>query len=287
MSTPTPKLVLDCRASVGEGPLWHKQTQTVWFTDILGKSITQFDPRTGKHTHFDRPGCVGGFTFEADGSAILLEEQNVIHRANDGKTRVLCKITEGNPERFNDCIADPEGRIYVGASSSKGEGALIRIERGGKATVMVDGVSIGNGMGFTSDLKKFYFTDSRPQNIYVFDYDRKTGNLGNRRVFAHIKEKDELPDGMTVDAEDHVWSAIWGGFGLIRFRPDGSVERRLRFPAKQTSCVTFGGPDLTDMYITSACHSLDDLPSDQRGGGLFHLNVGIRGRPEFPSRLVS
>jgi D-xylonolactonase len=289
MKTSPIRLVADCDALVGEGPLWHTPSNTLWFTDIEGRRLLRYNPATDKwDTVRTSQGRVGGFTFERDGSAILFEEQQIIHRANDGQERVLCEIREGNRERFNDVKTDPEGRVFVGTMGvEKNDGALIRVERGGKYEVLMAGVGIGNGPCFSKDGKRFYFADSKARKIYLFDYDRKTGKVSNRRVFAEVPEEEGVPDGATVDAEDHLWSTRWGSFQAVRFRPDGTVERRVKFPAKQISSITFGGPDSTDMYVTSACYGLQDLPQPQRGGGLFHLNLGIKGIPEPVSRLIS
>src|ERR1051326_1504024 len=139
MSTSPLKLVADCHAECGEGPLWHVQSRTLIFTDIVGCRMLRYDPATKKcETFRTSKGRVGGFTFEPDGSMILFEEQQVIHRANDGKERILWTVPQGNPDRFNDQIADPEGRVYVGTMGlEKHDGALIRIDPGGKASVLM------------------------------------------------------------------------------------------------------------------------------------------------------
>ncbi|MBI4027303.1 MAG: SMP-30/gluconolactonase/LRE family protein [Verrucomicrobia bacterium] len=288
MNLSSPRLVADCNANLGEGPLWHAPSQTVHFTDIEGRRIIRYNPATDQHdVVLKRKGRVSGFTFERDGSMILFEEQLVIHRSNDGAERVLCEIKEGNHERFNDVKTDPEGRVYVGTMGiANGDGALIRVERGGKYAILMEGVRCGNGPAFSKDKKRFYFTDSVAQKIYVFDYDRKSGNLSNRRLFVDVPGEEGFPDGTTVDAKDHVWTARWGGHMLVRYRPDGSVERRIKFPARQVSSLTFGGPDCTDIYVTTAGQGLDKMPPPERGGALYHLNLGIRGIPEPASRLA-
>lgn len=287
MTQTKPRLILDCRANVGEGPLWHAPTQRLWFTDIEGRGLHWVDPATGAHDRIARKGRVGGFTFERDGSMILFEEQDVIHRALDGRERRLATVTDGNPERFNDVKADPEGRVFVGTMGTKnGGGSLLRFDRGDQHTLLMEDVWCGNGPCFSPDQKRFYFSDSMQQKIYVFDYDRHIGHVRNRRLFVDVPKEEGLPDGATVDSEDHLWSTRWGGFQAVRYRPDGSVERRIKFPARQVSSITFGGPDYTDIYFTSASHGLDKAADDERGGGVFHLNLGIKGIPEPASRLV-
>jgi len=290
MKTSEPRLVVDCAAQVGEGPLWHPWSETVYFTDIEGRRLLRYDPKTCRHEVVRKSkGRVGGFTFELDGSMILFEEQRVIHRDRKGEERVLTEIKEGNPERFNDVKTDPEGRVFVGTVGfQKGDGALIRVDRGGKYQVLLEKVTCGNGPAFSNDLKRFFFTDTFTNNIFVFDYDRESGDIRNRKIFATADPRKEgYPDGCTVDTEDHVWSARWQGSQIVRYRPDGSVERRVRLPSHQITSLTFGGPDCTDIYATSASWQLDPSRGAEAVGGLYHFNLGIKGRPEFPSRLVS
>ena len=148
-------------------------------------------------------------------------------------------------------------------------------------------------MGFTPDLRGMYFTDSPARTIYYFDYERKTGNLSNRRTFAEIPVNEGLPDGMTVDAEGYVWTALWFGGRVKRYAPDGSLDREILLPVNQISSITFGGADLTDIYITSTSSTTADLlrhPSCEavgaRGGGLYRARApGICGTVPFRSRI--
>ena len=241
--------------------------------------------------------CIAGRGLRAasplqqDGSLLLFQDGRIAILALDGTLReVACGACPGN-ERFNDVIADPEGRVFAGAMG--GNGRLLRFDPDGTITEMFDGLGIPNGMGFTPDLRGMYFTDSTPRKIYYFDYDRKTGNLSNRRTFAEIPVDEGVPDGMAVDAAGYVWTAIWYGGRLKRYAPDGRLDREVFLPAKQTSAVAFGGPDLTEMYITSAAIAVPDplQPpaydlSAARGGGLYHLRIpGISGKLPFRSRL--
>jgi D-xylonolactonase len=194
-------------------------------------------------------------------------------------------------------IADPEGRVFAGTMG--GNGRLLRFDTDGRATEMFDGVGIANGMGFTLDLRGMYFTDSIARRIFYFDYDRATGNLTNRRIFAEIPPEVGLPDGMTVDADGFVWSAIWYGGRLRRYAPDGRLDREVFFPATQTSSATFGGAALDEIYVTSAAKAEEDPYRPEgydvtawRGGGLYRMHAHgingdnvIKGRLPFRSRV--
>jgi D-xylonolactonase len=139
-------------------------------------------------------------------------------------------------------------------------------------------------MGFTPDLKSLYYTDSGTREITLFDYDRATGALSNRRPFVQVPEGQGVPDGMTVDAEGHIWSARWDGSRLTRYAPDGREVHRVDFPVLKVSSVTFGGPSLTDMFVTTAGGRQKEKDGEH-AGALFHLNLGISGVPEFRSRI--
>jgi D-xylonolactonase len=163
-------------------------------------------------------------------------------------------------------------------------GRLYRLDPDGTLTQVLDAVDISNGMGFSPDLQHLYYTESRKRTITRFDYDRATGALSNRRIFVEIPPGEGVPDGLTVDADGNVWSARWGGSRLVRYTPDGKEDLRINVPAKNVSSVTFGGPDLTDIYVTTA--GGDDKTENGPGAGaLFHLNLGIQGRAEFFSRI--
>jgi len=149
------------------------------------------------------------------------------------------------------------------------------------------GIGISNGLDFSRGEKRLYYTDSEARRIYVFDYDRRTGAIANQRVFADESGKEEMPDGMTLDADGNVWSASWNGWSIVRYGPDGRETQRIKFPAKKITSVIFGGPNLATMYVTSASprqSEAEDNGSD--AGKVFTLQIpGVRGLPEFYSRI--
>jgi D-xylono/L-arabinono-1,4-lactonase len=280
---------LDCE--VGENPLWHPDAETLFFLDITKGMVHSYHPATGNSSVAARTRTTGGFTLQHDGSLLLFQDGRLAVLTRNGVLReVASGLCPGN-DRFNDVIADPEGRVFAGAMG--GNGKLLRFDPDGSVTEMCDGVGIPNGMGFTPNLRGMYFTDSLPGKIYYFDYDRKTGNLSNRRIFAEVPREEGLPDGMTVDGEGYVWTALWFGGRLKRYAPDGHLDREVFLPVKQTSAATFGGAELTDMYVTSAAIvSGPELrpplfdSSAPRGGGLYRLRLaGIKGSASFRSRL--
>ncbi len=281
------ELIADYACVTGEGPLWHPQEQKVYWTDIPTGRMFRYDPISGTHEQFYEGEIVGGFTIQEDGSLLLFMARGAIAVWRDGELRhVIDEIPEERESRFNDVIADPAGRVFCGTMPSKDHpGRLYRLDTDGTLTQVLDGIGCSNGMGFTLDRRQMYYTDSAKREIYLFDYHRDTGDITNQRLFVQTPEGEGVPDGMTVDSEGYVWSARWDGSCLVRYAPDGTEDRRVEFPAKKVSCVTFGGEDYTDMYVTTAGGNQKE-EDGAVAGALFRINLGIQGMAEFPSRVA-
>jgi sugar lactone lactonase YvrE len=188
-------------------------------------------------------------------------------------------------ERFNDGKADRAGRFWTGTLDRRLAspiGQLYRVEAGFQVVAVDRGFTIANGLGWSPDERTMYFTDTPARRIYRYDFDAAAGRVSNRRVFVEVAAGDGGPDGMTVDAEGHVWSAQFDRWCVNRYAPDGSLERSIRLPVQQPTSCAFGGPELATLYVTSARIDLDDraLGAQPLAGGVFALEPGVRGRPE-------
>jgi sugar lactone lactonase YvrE len=281
-----PELIADYECQTGEGPLWHTTEQRLYWCDIPAGRIFRYDPAIDRHEQCYQGDVVGGFTIQADGALLLFMARGAIKIWRDGQlTTVVDEIPDERDTRFNDVIADPAGRVFCGTMPSADRlGRLYRLDVDGALTRVLDGIGVSNGMGFTLDRRRMYYTDSPRREIYLFDYEQTTGEIRNQRVFVRTPEGEGTPDGMTVDAEGYVWSARWDGSCLVRYAPDGSEERRIAFPARKVSSVTFGGPDHTDVYVTTA-GGQNKAEEGEGAGALFRLRLGIVGLPEFRSRI--
>jgi len=230
-------------------------------------------------------------TLQEDGNILLFQDGRIsILRLDGTQHEVGTGYCPGN-DRFNDVIADGEGRVFAGTVGENGQ--LLLFERDGSVTKLLDGLGCPNGMGFTPDNKGMYLTDSVQRQIYLFDYDHKTGALANRRTFIDIPKEIGAPDGMTVDAEGFVWTSLWFGGRVRRYAPDGRLDKEVCLPVKQPSAIVFGGADLKNIYVTTASSTTADwmMPprfdiNATRGGGLYGFRIkGIEGRPLFRSRI--
>jgi D-xylono/L-arabinono-1,4-lactonase len=281
-----PKVVADCACGIGENPLWHPKEKAVYWCDVPAGRIFRYIPRTGKYEPVYEGEIVGGFTIQTDGSLLLFMAKGAIKIWRAGKlVSVLDGIDDERNSRFNDVIADPEGRVFCGTMATDSRpGRLYRLDPPAKLTLLREDIGCSNGLGFTPDLQGLYHTDTTARTIYLFDYDRKRGEICNRRIFVQVPDEEGLPDGLTVDSQGYVWSAQWDGSAIVRYTSGGKVDRRIAIPAKKVSSLTFGGEDLSEIYITSA-------RGEQRGreritdGALFSLHQEIVGVSEFLSNI--
>ena len=281
-----PELIADYLNHVGEGPLWHVTDRRLYWVDIPQGRIFWFDPETGEHAQFFQERVIGGFTIQQDGSLLLFMDRGSIAILREGElSYVVDEILEERDTRFNDVIADPRGSVFCGTMPTETQPAkLYRLDPEGSLTVVLDDIGLSNGLGFTLDRKQMYYTDSFARKIYIFDYDERTSEISNQRVFVETPDGQGIPDGMTVDAEGYVWSARADGSALFRYTPNGEQERAIPFPAKKVSSVTFGGADMDEIYVTT----IGGDNKDEEGpgaGALFRLTLGIKGVPDFYSRI--
>jgi D-xylono/L-arabinono-1,4-lactonase len=278
--------VANYQCKVGENPLWDEREGRLYWVDIETGRLFRVDHESGAHECFYRsPAMIGGFSFQADDSLLLFEVDRIGVLAKSGGYRVLAQGIDSNMERFNDVIADPEGRIFAGTIGKSAElGGLYRIDLDGRVTQLWAGTGCANGMGFTPDLRRFYWTDSTAQLVYVADYERASGALTNRREFCRVPIEEGIPDGLCVDRAGHVWTARWGGSSLLRLDGEGQVLERVAFPVSRVSSAAFGGPDLNVLYVTTAGGNA--LADDQAlDGTLYRFSVEVPGTSPFRSRI--
>lgn len=280
-----PEAVANYHCKVGENPLWDAREGRLYWTDIESGRLFRYEPASGAHECFYRDSqMIGGFTFQADGSLLLFREQELGVLAKDGSYRRIPAAPDPGRARFNDVIADPEGRVFAGTiGRSDDTGGLFRIDRDGQMVLLWRGTGCANGMGFTPDLRALYWTCSTTRRIYLADYQRETGALSNRRVFYQAPDVEGTPDGMAVDVQGRVWTARWGGSALLCLSPDAQLVERIEFPVSAISAVAFGGPELDVLYVTSAGGKVGDEAED---GTLYRVPAAVPGTAEFRSRVL-
>ena len=296
--TPVIQAVVEDNNVCGEGPIWDADGGRLIWTDIGSSQFFQLDPARGQRTVLGSGRRVAGIALHTAGGLVLAGAAGVHiwHEPNDSK----CVLVEhaGESLFFNDILADPEGRVYAGTLywGPKGmvkTGKLYLLDLDGSVQVVADGIEMSNGLGLSPDNRTLYYADTAVRRIYAFDVDPATGALSNKRTFVQVPGDEGIPDGLTVDADGFIWSAQWFGARVVRYDSEGKVERRIKMPVKQVSSVAFGGPDLTDLYVTTAAEyepsplappGFDDKAP--MGGSLYRIRLDIRGRAEYQARLT-
>jgi D-xylono/L-arabinono-1,4-lactonase len=277
---------------LGECPVWNEGQQRLYWSDILQGKIYRFDPATKEYQLFwQGEQKVGGFAFTKKGDMVICSDKGVyIMKNGKNHLELLFDIPFDSNERFNDVTTDPAGRMLAGSlKTNYQEGKLYRLEKNRTPVVVMSGIGCSNGMAFSMDAKKFFHTDSVKHEITMYDYDRITGDITNPVLFFKAKESEGLPDGITIDIDDNLWAAFWGGSCVRRISKYGKIVETIPVPAIQPSSVMFGGRGLNELYITSACEDGADLEHglDARGnflgGYLYRYYTNTRGRAEFPA----
>lgn len=278
--------IVDCRTTLGEGPLWDTREQKIYWVDSRGCKIYRANADGGNVENWDVPSEIGSLALREQGGAVIALRTGI--HTFDFATGRATLIVDPEPNlpttRLNDGKVDRRGRFFFGSmdvDEKKTICQLYRLDPDFSLHVMDENIIVSNGPCFSPDDRTFYFADSRSGRISAYDYDVDAGTLSNKRIFTELSSG--APDGGTVDAEGYVWtSAIIAG-ELRRFAPDGVLERSIPMPVKNVTSLNFGGPNLDVIFCTSiAKMHLPDVPNDgPLGGSLFAIHgAGIRGVAE-------
>lgn len=282
------KLVLDAKAKLGEGSIWHPIENKLYWVDIEGKSLHRYDPQTKIDSEYPMGERIGTVV-PIMGGGVLVALQNGIHKLNmqTGKLEFVKNPLPDANMRFNDGKCDPSGRFWVGslALDSRRKGAaLYRMDSKKDISEMLDSVSISNGIVWSLDRKTMYYNDTPTRSVQAFDYNDVTGSISNQRVVVRIPAEDGAPDGMTIDAEGKLWVALWGGNAVGRYNPEsGALMQKILIPAPNVTSCAFGDNDLSTLYITTAREWVKptQLIEYPMSGGLFAVKPGVKGVPAF------
>ena len=283
------ELVLDAKAALGEGALWHTERRRLYWVDIDGGVVHEFDPATGRDRAMSVGEKVGTVVPRARGGLMLAVKSGLASFDLESERLALVASPEADipGNRFNDGKCDPSGRFWAGTmddSHAPGRGALYRLDPDMSVHKMAENVSISNGLAWSLDRSTFYYIDSPTAVVAAYDYDDATGAISGRRDVVRVPEELRWPDGMTIDSEGMLWVAHWGPGAVCRWNPnDGSLLERIDVPAAHATSCTFGGEDLGDLYITTARaeRTEEELARQPHCGALFKTRPGVRGVPAF------
>lgn len=281
------RCVADAANRLGEVPVWDDRAQALYWVDIEGRLLQRLDHATGAVARWTMPERIAAVAVrEAGGLVVALASGFALFDPASGRIERLAAPEAHLPgNRFNDGKCDRHGRFWAGTMDDQLQaktGALYRLDPDGACHQLETGIAISNSLAWSPDDRTFYFADSLDRTIYAYDFDIEAGTIANRRIFCTTHDQPGVPDGSTVDAAGYVWNAQWDGWRLVRYAPDGQVDRVLDLPVQKPTSCAFGGPDLATLYITSAVWDLTDEQrrSQPQAGGLFAVEVGVKGLPE-------
>lgn len=278
------EVVVESRNELGEGVLWSPEHGEIQWTDIEGRRFWAFRPADGRVRSVGLPDRLSHFA-PLGGSRILAGFAGGLEVFDlaTGARRPIAAIEADRPTtRLNDAKPDRRGRHVFGTMDEERPrrpiGALWSYEAGHAPRVLRQGVMVSNSIAFSPDGSRLYFADTPQRRILVFDYDSDSGEIAGERVFAEVAGPG-FPDGSTVDADGCLWNAEWGGARVVRYTPDGRIDRVLSLPCRQVTCCAFGGAALDLLYVTSARTGLDEaaLAAEPLAGALFVFEPGVRG----------
>lgn len=272
--------ITDPIAYHGEGPVWSPAWGGLRWVDLLAGDILTLRSERVERRHIGD--VAAAVRPRSRGGAVIGVERGFALEAEAGEITVLPELWAGTGIRMNEGGCDPQGSFWCGSMAydqRAGAASLYRLSPDGTVDVMLEGVTISNGIDWSPDGSLVYYNDTKTQEIAVFDYDPVAG-LSNRRVFVDLPDGG-LPDGLTVDAEGCVWTAVANAGAVHRYREDGALDGIVEVGAEKTTACTFGGDDLDRLFITSSQEHVD-TSADPLAGALFVAEVGVVGRPVRP-----
>jgi sugar lactone lactonase YvrE len=281
------EVLVESANELGEGPLWDVQEQRLYWIDSLGATVNRCDPDGRNVRTWPLPAHIGSMALREQGGAVL-SLRNGFHFL-DFDSGAVTPVVDPAPGiariRMNDGKVDRQGRFVAGYMDYQEKEplcGLFRLDPDLTAHRLDDGIIVSNGPCWSPDGGTFYFADSWKREIYAYDYDPASGAATGRRPWVSFADLPGIPDGATVDAEGFVWSAAVYAGQLLRFAPDGRLDRAIGLPVQAITSIMFGGPDLDIAYVTSMARRIDGVaPREREAGHLFAVHgLGVRGLPE-------
>lgn len=274
-------------AILGEGPVWDESKGVLYWVDILSGRLFAYHPDTQTNIAHEMGEHLGAVALRKKGGLVLALQSGFVFYDLDSQqiTDRMAPASHPTTHRFNDGKCDPSGRFWAGALSydlQEGAGRLYCLNHDLSVDLKLQHLTLPNGMAWSADRTKFYIIDTLEHTVWQFGYEDATGKLTNRTAVRTFEESEGLPDGMTIDREGALWIALYNGFKVIRIDPgSGKTLSQIRLPVPQVTSCTFGGPQLDELYITTA---RENMPEEQirqypLSGSLFKARLPVKGRP--------
>lgn len=283
---------LSVQNELGETPIWVPEEEALYWVDIGRHMIFRMNVKTNEYETFKPQMPVRGLRRRGSGGWLMITDAGLAFwdRSSNTCEFIVDPYSDQPDLQFNDGAIDRQGRLLVGSFNSvqpdAPDGSLYRLDMNRTLHKLDQNLVLSNGIAVSPDGETVYVSEMRANKITAYDYNIDSGIVGNRRVFVAIPEDAGKPDGLTVDSQGFVWAAHWGGWRVTRYDPAGKLEREVRIPAENVTCIGFGGNNLDELFITTAWYELSEPQRNAQplAGDLFRLQTDIKGIPEqeFP-----
>lgn len=291
MNALTPSVRIDCvvrgEDQLGETPLWSEESGELLWIDIERPKLQSLNFLSGEHETVPMNGTfLGSHALTKDGARLVAIDLSLFRfDAGRRKLQPFTIVETGFDNRLNDGRVDPRGRLWIGTMDNqlrRPNGSLYRVDPSGHVERIFSDIVVSNGVVFSPDGRTLYFTDTRRHRSWACDLDLDDGAVSNRRLFADYSATGERPDGACVDVDGCIWTAFFAGGRLVRYRPDGEIDRQVAMPVTNPTCVCFGGADLKTLFVTSATKFLtpEQRAREPLAGSLFAIEGLGQGLPE-------
>jgi L-arabinonolactonase len=281
------EVVLECGNRLGEGPVWDDRAGWLYWVDVTGAAVHGFDPASGEHRQWPTGEHVGSIGLRQSGGLVLALKNGFSSLDLDtgAVERIAAVEVDLTDNRFNDGRCDRGGRFFAGSltySEDRPAGTLYRLDADHRVEKILTGITVPNGLCWSPDGRTMYFTDTPTREIRAYEYDQEEGMPSASRLFRKVDDTPGWPDGSITDSEGFLWNGEWDGARVVRYAPDGTVDRVVEVPARRATCAALGGADLKTLYITTA---FDRMSEGERAewplsGHLFAVPVEVPGLPE-------
>jgi L-arabinonolactonase len=279
--------VVDAKALLGESTFWDAEAGVLWWIDIYGKKVHQYNPASRCDETFKLPQYPGCLAVRARGGLVLsMASGFYFFNPSTGRVDAIAQPEAGNPDtRFNDGKTDRQGRFWSGSMfEAPGKppakiGALYRLDADLTVHKMVTGIGCSNGLAWSPDSRTMYYADSHTPYVWAWDFDPASGEIDNKRGFVDLSFMEGIVDGSTVDADGCYWLTVPFKGKVMRYDANGTLMQTIVMPTDLPTCCEFGGAGLDVLYVTTATlrRTPEQLRDQPLAGGLFALDVGVKG----------
>jgi sugar lactone lactonase YvrE len=265
-----------------EGPVWSPSWGGLRWVDMFAGDVLSMALDGSDHaiTRRHLGAIAAALRPRRGGGAVIAVERGFVLEDANGDVNALPDLWTDPTLRMNEGGCDPDGRFYCGSmgyDKGPGRGSMYRLDADGTTSLVFGGSTISNGLAWSPDGSIAYYIDTPTRRVDMFDYANDSG-LTRRRTFVEITDTPGSPDGMTVDAQGHVWVALYGGAAVRRYRPDGILDGVIELPVTNVTACTFAGADLDELVITTSREGVPE-GTQPEAGSLFRSSPGVAGQP--------